>query len=97
MYWCLWPLALHSTTYQTFEMDVMLDDTVRRVTSIHQRGQVGPEDVSALVSLDQALDICKAPGFPEQDMTRRPERLDSDAVYKNQKAWCKARSTGEDS
>ncbi len=38
-------LMIRSTGYKVLEIDVMMDDGARKVVSLHERGQLSPEDV----------------------------------------------------
>lgn len=81
--------------YSLMAMDVMYDDTVLKVMSMHERKSLSPEDVSVIASLDSAHDAGNATPFPEDDVTDYPEGLDNDAVLANTRAWCQARSSGQ--
>ncbi|GBF95564.1 hypothetical protein Rsub_08545 [Raphidocelis subcapitata] len=81
--------------YKVFEADVMYDDTALRALCIHERGQLMPEEVMGIASIDSAQRLCTAVPFPEADVTPYPKGLDNETVLKNTRAWCQARSSGQ--
>jgi hypothetical protein len=83
------------TGYKVMEMDVLYDDTVLRVMGIHERGQLTPEDVTCIASLDAAHDVCTTTPFPKGDLGPYPEELSNELVLANTAKWCQARSSGQ--
>lgn len=81
--------------YKVMEMDVLYDDTVLRVMGIHERGQLTPEDVSCIASVDSAHSVCGATPFPHEDLGPYPEHLSNELVLANTAKWCQARSSGQ--
>lgn len=78
------------TGYKVLEIDVMIDDGARKVTSIHERGQLSPEDVP-----QGGAALCNSTVFPVDRLGSFPSGVKADTVKDNVRAWCKARSSGE--
>lgn len=76
--------------YKVLEIDVMMDDGARKVTCIHERGQMSPEDVP-----EAAAALCNSTVFPMDRLTAFPSGVKSEQVVDNIRAWAKARSSGE--
>jgi hypothetical protein len=91
--------ALHGehtpyTGYKIFEFDVLLDDTKKLITSVHERSQLSPEDVGTLATVDTAQAMCSLAPFPEKSLKVYPKGLSDDKVKAAAEAWCKARCSG---
>jgi hypothetical protein len=78
------------TGYKVLEIDVMMDDGARKVVSLHERGQLSPEDVP-----QGAAALCNSTVFPVDRLGSFPSGLEPGTVVDNVRAWCKARSSGE--
>jgi hypothetical protein len=86
------PLTLHKIVW----FDVELDDTKRQVTGVHVRGQLAPDDLSALVSVDSAHRALSATPFPHDRVKPYPKGLNVDIPLANQRRWCAARCSRND-
>lgn len=86
------PLVLHKIVW----LDVELDDTKRIVSGVHVRGQIEPDDLSGLVSVDSAHRALSATPFPHDRVKPYPPGLNVDVPLSNQKRWCDARCSKND-
>lgn len=83
------------TTMKLFEMDMLVDDTVRRVTAIHEWGQLDRVDMQTLAPEMCGTLACGPPSFPESDMKPYPSNLKPGVVMDTSRKWCKARTSGK--
>lgn len=87
--------ARELVAYRVVEADVMYDDTALRALSLSERGQLTPDEVAAVASVDTAHRVAAATPFPVERVKPYPKGLDNDVVLRNSAAWCAARSSGQ--
>lgn len=73
--------------FQIWKMDVMLDDSVKRITAVTERGMLDPRGIAGVAGRQAAA-------FP-LDSLSGSQNLDREKAREAIQAWCLARTAGE--